>query len=133
MKVVRSQWSVVSKSLFCFVAIALLFGLCHLAEAQQPKKVHRIGLLHSASAVDGAFFHNEDVEKSGLMSYGVNYDAEYRRTAFYADKILKGAKPAELPVEQPKKFEFVVNLKTAQQIGLIIPPSVLARADKVIK
>jgi putative ABC transport system substrate-binding protein len=79
------------------------------------------------------YSHNEDVEKGGLMSYGVNYDAEYRRTAFYVDKILKGAKPADLPVEQPKKFEFVVNLKTAQQIGLIIPPSVLARADRVIK
>jgi putative ABC transport system substrate-binding protein len=79
------------------------------------------------------YSHNEDVEKGGLMSYGVNYDAEYRRTAVYADKIVKGAKPAELPIEQPMKFELVINLKTAKQIGLTIPPNVLARADRVIR
>jgi len=67
------------------------------------------------------------------MSYDVNYDAEYRRTAVYADKILKGRKPADLPVEQPKKFEFIINLKTAKQIGLTIPANLLLRADKVIK
>ena len=79
------------------------------------------------------YSHSVDVENGGLMSYGVNYAAEYRRTAVYADKILKGAKPAELPVEQPTKFWFVINLKTAKQIGLKIPPNVLARADKVIR
>ena len=67
------------------------------------------------------------------MSYGVNFNDMDRRAATYVDKILKGTKPAELPVEQPKKFEFVINLKAAKQIGLTIPPNVLVRADRVIK
>ena len=75
----------------------------------------------------------EYVEAGGLMSYGPNRDESYRRIAVYVDKILKGRKPTELPVELPKKFEFIVNLKTAKQIGLTIPPNVLARADKLIK
>jgi putative tryptophan/tyrosine transport system substrate-binding protein len=75
----------------------------------------------------------EYVESGGLMSYGPNQDEAYRRIAVYVDKILKGAKPVDLPVELPKKFEFFVNLKAAKQIGLTIPQSVLFRADKVIK
>jgi putative tryptophan/tyrosine transport system substrate-binding protein len=75
----------------------------------------------------------EYVEDGGLVFYGVNYTDLFRRAATYVDKILKGAKPADLPVEQPKKFEFIINLKAAKQIGLTIPPNVLARADRVIK
>jgi putative ABC transport system substrate-binding protein len=75
----------------------------------------------------------EWVEGGGLMSYGPDILDNWRRTANYVDKILKGAKPADLPVEQPIKFEFIVNLKAAKQIGLTIPPNVLARADRVIR
>jgi putative ABC transport system substrate-binding protein len=75
----------------------------------------------------------EYVEDGGLMSYATSFTDLSRRAATYVDKILKDAKPADIPVEQPKKFEFIINLRTAKQIGLTIPPNVLARADKVIK
>ena len=75
----------------------------------------------------------EFVEDGGLLYYGTSFNELFRRAAAYVDKILKGAKPADLPVEQPKKFDFIINLKAAKQIGLTIPPNVLARADRVIR
>jgi putative tryptophan/tyrosine transport system substrate-binding protein len=93
----------------------------------------KVADLAVSSRLPVIYFEREDVEAGALMFYGVNIVDLHRRAATYVDKILKGAKPAELPVEQPTKFELVINLKAAKQIGLTIPPNVLARADKVIK
>ncbi len=93
----------------------------------------RIVKLVAKNQLPAMYPNTEFVNAGGLMSYGTNIPDLHRRAAIYVDKILKGAKPAELPVEQPTKFDLVINLKTAKQIGLTIPPNVLARADRVIK
>ncbi|HWP60469.1 MAG TPA: ABC transporter substrate-binding protein [Candidatus Acidoferrales bacterium] len=93
----------------------------------------RIAELAVKNRLPTIYGNREFSELGGLMSYGPNYADSYRRAATFVDKILKGAKPADLPVEQPTTFELVINLKTAKQMGLTIPPNVLARADRVIK
>ena len=96
---------------------------------------HRTQVVELAvkSQLPAIYSPTEYAEAGGLMTYGVSYPDLYRRTATYVDKILKGSKPADIPVEQPTKFEFVINLKAAKQIGLTIPANLLLRADKVIK
>jgi putative tryptophan/tyrosine transport system substrate-binding protein len=93
----------------------------------------RIVDLAAKNRLPAMYPNSEYVETGGLMSYAADLVAMFRHSAIYVDKILKGAKPADLPVEQPKKFEFIINLKAAKQIGLTIPPNVLVRADRVIK
>jgi putative ABC transport system substrate-binding protein len=93
----------------------------------------RIVELAARYRLPAIYSQKEYVDEGGLMSYGADYDNLYRRAAVYVDKILKGAKPADLPVQQATKFEFVINLKAAKQIGLILSPDFLARADKVVR
>jgi ABC-type uncharacterized transport system substrate-binding protein len=93
----------------------------------------QIAALATKNRLPAIYYTAEMVEAGGLMAYGVNRNDLARRAATYVDKILKGAKPTDLPVEQPTKFELIINLKAAKQIGLTIPPAVLARADRVIR
>ncbi|MBI2535035.1 MAG: ABC transporter substrate-binding protein, partial [Deltaproteobacteria bacterium] len=93
----------------------------------------QIAELAIKSRLPAIYYTTEFVEAGGLMSYATSYTDLFRRAATFVDKILKGRKPADLPVEQPTKFEFIINLKAAKQIGLTIPPNVLVRAQKVIR
>jgi putative ABC transport system substrate-binding protein len=108
-------------------------ALLVLAGPVWPSQRKQVVDLAAKSRLPAIYPFPEFVEAGGLMSYSANVNDLFRRAATYVDKILKGAKPADLPVEQPTKFELVINLKTAKQIGVTIPQSVLYRADKVIK
>jgi putative ABC transport system substrate-binding protein len=113
--------------------IARVQALVTLPDAMFFSEHAQIASLAANSGLPAIFPESEFVNAGGLMSYGPNLPDLFRRAATYVDKILKGAKPGNLPVEQPKKFEFVINLNAAKQIGLTIPPNVLARADRVIR
>jgi len=104
-----------------------------LAGGRLRSNVKRIVGFALKSRLPSVYSNREAVEAGGLMYYGADEADSYRRVAYFVDRILKGAKPSDLPVEQPTKFEFIINLKAAKQIGLKITPNVLARADKVIK
>jgi putative ABC transport system substrate-binding protein len=106
------------------VAVSGPLTLSHRQRIAELLIKHRLPSMHE---------RREEVEAGGLMSYSALDADSFRRAAIYVDKILKGAKPADLPIERPMRFEFVINLKTAKQIGVTIPPTVLARADRVIR
>jgi ABC-type uncharacterized transport system substrate-binding protein len=108
-------------------------GVVLLANAAVIEHSQRIAQIAQALQLPTAFQRRENVEAGGLLSYGANLNDQFRQAAFYVDRILKGAKPAELPVEQPNKFELVINLKTARALGLKIPQTLLVAADKVIE
>jgi putative ABC transport system substrate-binding protein len=101
-----------------------------LALRQHQKQILALALKNRLPTISGP---REFVEAGGLMAYGPHFPDLFRRAATYVDRILKGAKPADLPIEQPTKFEFAVNLKTAKALGLVIPPSLLLQADQVIE
>ena len=110
-----------------------LGALVVLQDALTIGNAKRIVDFAQSSRLPAMYGSTEFVDVGGLMSYGAHFPDLFRRAATYVDKILKGAKPAELPIEQPTKFELIINLKTAKQIGLTIPPNVLARADRVVR
>jgi putative tryptophan/tyrosine transport system substrate-binding protein len=118
---------------FATLAKARVDGVLVLADPVLYGPRNQIVALAAKNRLPTMYPLREWPEAGGLMSYGPNILDQYRRAAVYVDKILKGAKPADLPVEQPTKFEFIINLKAAKQIGLTIPPNVLVRADRVIK
>jgi putative ABC transport system substrate-binding protein len=118
---------------FAAMAKERVGALLVLSDAMLNSHRTRLADLAARNRLPAAYGVRESVEAGGLMSYGPSFLDLFRRSAAYVDKILKGAKPADLPVEQPTKFELVINLKTARALNLTIPPSVLRRADEVIQ
>ena len=120
----RAKWSGTEEQASAVLTIGDNLTLFHRS---------RIVELAAKNRLPAMYGFREFVDAGGLISYGPDLREMYRQAAFYADKILRGAKPADLPVEQPTKFELVINLKTARALGLTIPPSLLGRADEVIQ
>ena len=118
---------------FQIAAKARASGLIAISNPVLSRYAKRIAEFSMKNRLPSMYERSQYVEDGGLMSYSSNVSDSYRRAAIYVDKILKGTKPADLPVEQPMKFEFIINLKAAKQIGLTIPPNVLVRADRVIR
>jgi putative ABC transport system substrate-binding protein len=115
---------------------AVKAGSTALTVTQNPivtSRHQQVANLAAKHRLPAIYNQAEFAETGGLMSYGADRNQPYRRVAVMIDKMLKGTKPGDIPVEQPTKFEFIINLKTAKQIGLTIPPNVLARADRVIR
>jgi putative tryptophan/tyrosine transport system substrate-binding protein len=108
-------------------------GVVLLADSSVIEQSRRIAELAQAARLPTAFQRRENVEAGGLLSYGSNLNDQFRQAAFYVDRILKGAKPAELPVEQPTKLELLINVKTAMALGLTVPQTLLVAADEVIE
>ena len=120
-------------SAFATVAAVRADSLVVLPDAMFFSQHRRIVALTAASHLPALFPEKEVVEAGGLMAYGPSVPASFRRAAFYVDKIMRGSNPADLPVEQPTKFEFAINLKTAKTLGLAVPQTLLVAADEVIE
>jgi putative tryptophan/tyrosine transport system substrate-binding protein len=132
-QVVDAQNSDEFERAFAHLGAQRVNGVVLIGDPTLVEHARRIAELAQAARLPTAFYRRENVEAGGLMSYGANIERQFRQAASYVDRLLKGAKPADLPVEQPTKLDFVINLRTARALGLVVPPTVLARADEVIE
>ena len=132
-QVVDAQTSDEFERAFAQLRAKSVDGAVLLADPTVIENSRRIAELAQSARLPTAFQQRENVDAGGLLSYGPDLNNQFRQTAFYVDRILKGEKPADMPVQAPTKYELVINLKTAKALGLTIPPSVLTRADEVIE